>query len=81
MLQETSKNIQIYGTTELHVHKNVQDPEVAISGYSFVRKDRAKGFGRWDGLLYSRRSDLQKPSVEALWIEIFFRSLILFCCV
>ena len=81
MLQEASKNIQ--KTTELHLHKNIQNPEVAISGYSFVRKDRAKGFGRWDGLLYSRRSDLEKPSVEALWIEIFFQksNSILLCII
>ena len=45
MLQETNKNIQIYGITGSHLHKNIQDPEVAISGYSFIRKDRAKGFG------------------------------------
>ena len=44
MLQETSKNIQ--KITELHLYKNIQDPEVAIIGYSFVRKDQAKGFGR-----------------------------------
>ena len=78
MLQETNKNIQIYGITESHLHKNMQDPKVAISGYSFTRKDRAKSFGGGVGcyiredINWKRRSDLEKPSVEALWIEIFF---------
>ena len=89
MLQETNKNIQIYGITESHLHKNIQDPEVAISGYSFIRKDRAKGFGGGVGyyiredINWKRRSDLEKPSVEALWIEIFLQksNSILLCII
>ena len=89
MLQEANKNIQIYGITESHLHKNIQDPEVAISGYSFIRKDRAKGFGGGVGCYiredsnWKRRSDLKKPSVETLWIEIFFQksNSILLCII
>ena len=89
MLQETNKNIQIYGITESHLHKNIQDPKVAISGYSFTRKDRAKSFGGGVGcyiqedINWKRRSDLEKPSVEALWIEIFFQksNSILLCII
>ncbi|CAB4046261.1 Hypothetical predicted protein, partial [Paramuricea clavata] len=45
MLQETSKRIHIFGITESHLNKNIQDSEVAISGYNFIRKDRKNGCG------------------------------------
>ena len=80
MLQETSKNIHIYGITETHLNKSIQDTEVTISGYSFVRKHRATGAGGSvgcyirDDVKWKRKSDLERLSVEGLWIEIFFQN-------
>ena len=45
LFQETKHNIDIFGVTETHLHKDIRDEEVKIEGYTFVRNDRKNGSG------------------------------------
>ena len=61
--------------TETWLNSSVLDEEVSIPGYTIFRKDRgSKGGGVIvyvrDNLSVIRRSDLERPDVEGLWLEI-----------
>ena len=61
--------------TETWLNSSVLDEEVSIPGYTVFRKDRrSKGGGvimyTRDDLSVIRRSDLERPDVEGLWLEI-----------
>ena len=77
MLQETLKDIHIFGITETHLNGSINDQEIHIAGYDIVRNDCKRGSGggicayiRYD-LSWHRRPDLESDKIEAIWIEIF----------
>ena len=79
LMDETRKEIQIFGVTETHLNGDIADEEVSIPGYRLERKDRAKGSGGGvaiymrDDLQVHRRYDLEVNGIECLWIEIMIK--------
>ena len=77
LLSDTHKNIQIFSISETHLHTSISDTELCIDGYTIIRKDCKKG--TYGGVLcyirndisFQRRLDLEKPELEAIWIELF----------
>ncbi|XP_065071070.1 uncharacterized protein LOC135695815 [Rhopilema esculentum] len=80
LLQETKHNIDFFGVTETHLHKDIRDEESKIEGYEFLRNDRKNGSGGGVGcfirndLGWQRREDLENDSLEAIWVEIFVKN-------
>ena len=75
-LLESHKGISILGITESHLSNNVSDTEITIDGYKLYRKDRQSNHRGGGVLVYLadslsalRREDLEKPELEAIWIE------------
>ena len=79
LMDETRKEIQIFGVTETHLNGDIADEEVSIPGYRLERKNRAKGSGGGvaiymrDDLQVHRRYDLEVNGIECLWIEIMIK--------
>ena len=77
LFTETLKNIHILGVTETHLNSVIDSSLLSVDGYTFIRKDRTSGAGGGVGcyirndLNWERRSDLETPEMEAIWIEIF----------
>ena len=76
-LLESHKGISILGVTESHLSNNISDTEITIDGYKLYRKDpqsNHRGGGVLvylaDSLSALRRKDLEKPELEAIWIEL-----------
>ena len=76
-LLEPHKGINILGVTESHLSNNVSDTEITIDGYKLYRKDRQSNHRGGGVLVYLadslsalRREDLEKPELEAIWIEL-----------
>ena len=76
-LLESHKGISIFGVTESHLSNNISDTEITINGYKLYRKDpqsNHRGGGVLvylaDSLSALRREDLEKPELEAIWIEL-----------
>ena len=76
-LLESRKGISILGVTESHLSNNVSDTEITIDGYKLYRKDRQSNHRGGGVLVYLadslsalRREDLEKPELEAIWIEL-----------
>ena len=74
---ESHKGISILGVTESHLSNNVSDTEITIDGYKLYRKDRQSNHRGGGVLVYLadsisalRREDLEKPELEAIWIEL-----------
>ena len=89
MFQETNKSIHVYGLSETHLTKDIGHEEITVNGYSFIRKDRTNGNGGGvgcyigDDIKWKRRLDLEKNSIEAIWIEILIEhsSSVLLCII
>eukprot|EP00794_Sanderia_malayensis_P002579 gene2579-2978_t len=43
LLQEISKDIHIFGITETHLNRSINDKEIHIADYDIIRKDRNPG--------------------------------------
>lgn len=77
LLQETLKDIHIFGITESHLNESIEDKELHIAGYDIVRNDGKQGSGSGvcayirNDLSWQRRPDLEYSKIEAIWIEIF----------
>ena len=70
-----NSGIHLISFTETWLNNSVLDEEVSIPGYTIFRKDRgSKGGGvivyARDDLTVIRRSDLERPDIEGLWLEI-----------
>ena len=80
LLRETKQNIDILGLSETHLNATIKDPVIEIEGYTFVREDRANGRGGGvgcyirNGIAWQRRKNLEKESVEAIWLEVLLKS-------
>ncbi|PFX22533.1 hypothetical protein AWC38_SpisGene12938 [Stylophora pistillata] len=75
IINTLKSGIQLISFTETWLNSSVLDEEVNIPGYTVFRKDRgSKGGGvivyAGDDLSVNRRSDLERPDVEGLWLEI-----------
>ena len=67
-------NAAIFGLTETWLDNSVSDSEVAIEGYSIVRKDRNRHGGGVcvyvrDNLTFNTRSDLDEET-ESVWLDL-----------
>ena len=76
VINNSVSKVDIYGLTETHLSSNVSDNMLLIPGYSFYRRDRVQ-YGRGGVAAYisnqlrvKRRSDLESPEVESLWLEV-----------
>ena len=75
IINTLKSGIHLISYTETWLNSSVLDEEVSIPGYTVFRKDRgSKGGGvivyARDDLSVIRRSDLERPDVEGLWLEI-----------
>ena len=75
IINTLKSGIHLISFTETWLNSSVLDEEVSIPGYTVFRKDRgSKGGGvivyARDDLSVVRRSDLERPDVEGLWLEI-----------
>ena len=75
IINTLQSGIHLISFTETWLNSSVLDEEVSIPGYTVFRKDRgSKGGGvivyARDDLSVVRRSDLERPDVEGLWLEI-----------
>ena len=65
------------GVTETHLNSVIDSSLLSVDGYTFISKDRTSSAGGGVGsyirneLNWERRSDLETPEIEAIWIEIF----------
>lgn len=79
--------IHIFGITETHLNDVTDSSLFSVDGYTFIRKDRMTGIGGGVGCFirsdidWQRRSDLESPEIESIWIEVFQKntSSILIC--
>ena len=75
MISELKLGIHILTLSETWLTEDILDAEIEIAGYRVLRKDRnSKGGGivayvRHD-VAVVRRTDLETPNVEGLWLEI-----------
>ena len=78
-MDETRKEIHIFGVTETHLNGDIADEKVSIPGYKLERTDRAKGLGGGvaiympDDLQVQKRYDLEVNGIECLWIELMIK--------
>ena len=76
-LLEDHPNMDILTMSEIHITEKENTFSMEIPGYSLECKNRTsgKGGGVWvyvsEKLNWTRRSDLENPLLEVLWIEIF----------
>ena len=62
-----------------HMKSNIVQGEIAVDGYTFIRKDRRTGPSCGVGCFISndlgwqRQADLENYDVEAIWPEIFIK--------
>ena len=53
---------------------------ISINGYVAIRHDRTSGAGGGviafvlDNINFQRRTDLENQSIEAVWLELFFKN-------
>ena len=79
LMEETNKEIQILGVTEIHLNNNISDEELLISGYRVERKDRENSpcggpaVYICDDIQWQRRNDLEVNGIECLWIELLIK--------
>ena len=80
MLHETKRKIDILGLTETHLHHDIFDEEIAIDGYTFIRKDRKSSPGGGVGcyinnnLQWQCREDLEFDNIEGIWLELLIKN-------
>jgi len=81
--------IDIFSASETHLQSDTHIEEISLDGYEFLGKCRTKGLGGGVGIyiknniVFKRRTDLEKLSLEIIWIEIFVKnskSIIFGCC-
>ena len=89
LLEDTNKNIHIFGISETHLNNNMSSSQLSIDGYDFIRKDRISG-GTGGGvgcyirkdINWQRRTDLESNEIEGMWIEMFIqKSCSLLICI
>ena len=81
LLQETK--IDVLAITETHLHKDINNDQLQIKGYSLLRNDRQSAENNWGGCLTCwtadleafKREDLKHYSdIESVWIELMISS-------
>ena len=45
MLEETNKNVYIFGITETHANKDLNNDQLCVNGHTLVRRHRESGHG------------------------------------
>ena len=70
-----SSSASILAISETWLDANVRDEEVAVQGYSILRRDRNRHGGGVllyirDSLAFNRRQDLELEGIESVWAEI-----------
>ena len=75
---KTNFPVDIYGVVETFLNSTVDDSEICIDNYNIIRRDRVGSGGGGivvhlkDNLSYKRRTDLEIPNIETLFVELHF---------
>ena len=82
-----AEEYHILCSSETHLDKSIDSSSLILEGFGLpVRKDRSQHDGSVmiyisDLLVYERRTDLEDPRLEAIWVEITLKShSVLICC-
>ena len=76
MMQETKRNIHIFGISETHLSSDIPNDQIHLDQYSIIRKDRSTGLGGGvacyirDDIEWIRRNDIENSFMECIWIEV-----------
>ena len=89
LLKET--NLTVLAVSETHLAEDVNDTQIDIDGYNFLRHDRKGKKNNWGGTLiyykdhinmYELQYDQHMHAIEAVWAEIILKSQkILVACI
>ena len=75
---KTNFQVDIYGVVETFLNSTFDDSEICIDNFNIIRRNRVGSGGGGivlylkDNLSYKRRTDLEIPNIETLFVELHF---------
>ena len=70
-------NCDLFLCSETHLDQSIDNDVIAIPNYNIIRRDRNRHGGGTaifiiECFKFNRRLDFEDPSIELIWIEVFF---------